>query len=161
MYMPEEYVLTGASMNSRSSANSTISSNRRAISRFVRPSMIPLMNTFFFKAEDGIRHKLVTGVQTCALPIYRGQPEPVLLLQGLVHQDAHRDVPRSVGALAAEQRANDRERGKFRNACHGQSLLEIVLELWPAGRAPDAKLRVAEQRAWQLDDDSEHVGPGE
>src|SRR2546425_5634280 len=25
---------------------------------------------FFFKAEDGIRDKLVTGVQTCALPIY-------------------------------------------------------------------------------------------
>src|SRR5205823_8313349 len=25
---------------------------------------------FFFQAEDGIRYKLVTGVQTCALPIY-------------------------------------------------------------------------------------------
>src|SRR5687767_15788687 len=25
--------------------------------------------TFFFQAEDGIRDKLVTGVQTCALPI--------------------------------------------------------------------------------------------
>src|SRR2546425_5268797 len=27
---------------------------------------------FFFQAEDGIRDKLVTGVQTCALPIWRG-----------------------------------------------------------------------------------------
>src|SRR2546425_3084716 len=27
---------------------------------------------FFFQAEDGIRDKLVTGVQTCALPIYFG-----------------------------------------------------------------------------------------
>src|SRR6266545_3909672 len=27
---------------------------------------------FFFRAEDGILDKLVTGVQTCALPIYRG-----------------------------------------------------------------------------------------
>src|SRR5260370_21618809 len=26
---------------------------------------------FFFKAEDGIRDSSVTGVQTCALPIYR------------------------------------------------------------------------------------------
>src|SRR6478609_4444379 len=26
---------------------------------------------FFFQAEDGIRDKLVTGVQTCALPIVR------------------------------------------------------------------------------------------
>src|SRR5258708_34716628 len=33
---------------------------------------------FFFQAEDGIRDDLVTGVQTCALPIYlldcRGRP---------------------------------------------------------------------------------------
>src|SRR3989441_1946965 len=27
---------------------------------------------FFFQAEDGIRDKLVTGVQTCALPICSG-----------------------------------------------------------------------------------------
>src|SRR3989441_1447619 len=27
------------------------------------------MYLFFFQAEDGIRDKLVTGVQTCALPI--------------------------------------------------------------------------------------------
>ena len=25
---------------------------------------------FFFQAEDGIRDRLVTGVQTCALPIW-------------------------------------------------------------------------------------------
>src|SRR2546425_6161100 len=34
---------------------------------------------FFFQAEDGIRDKLVTGVQTCALPILVGDrdvPEP-------------------------------------------------------------------------------------
>src|SRR2546425_5383323 len=30
---------------------------------------------FFFQAEDGIRDKLVTGVQTCALPIYTGLAE--------------------------------------------------------------------------------------
>src|SRR6266545_7043240 len=27
------------------------------------------ITSFFFQAEDGIRDKLVTGVQTCALPI--------------------------------------------------------------------------------------------
>src|SRR5687767_15185049 len=32
-------------------------------------SVITLL-IFFFQAEDGIRDKLVTGVQTCALPIY-------------------------------------------------------------------------------------------
>src|SRR5687767_15605988 len=29
---------------------------------------------FFFQAEDGIRDKLVTGVQTCALPISSSRP---------------------------------------------------------------------------------------
>src|SRR2546425_4353476 len=32
--------------------------------------------SFFFQAEDGIRDKLVTGVQTCALPISARQSEP-------------------------------------------------------------------------------------
>src|SRR5437868_15033419 len=27
---------------------------------------------FFFQAEDGIRYRNVTGVQTCALPIFEG-----------------------------------------------------------------------------------------
>src|SRR5229473_6668950 len=31
---------------------------------------------FFFQAEDGIRDKLVTGVQTCALPISNAGPLP-------------------------------------------------------------------------------------
>src|SRR5947208_9141684 len=33
---------------------------------------------FFFQAEDGIRDDLVTGVQTCALPIYeRRSPQSI------------------------------------------------------------------------------------
>src|SRR5699024_11560059 len=30
---------------------------------------------FFFQAEDGIRDRNVTGVQTCALPIYKSSSE--------------------------------------------------------------------------------------
>src|SRR3989441_4774788 len=33
--------------------------------------------TFFFQAEDGIRDKLVTGVQTCALPISGLDPKQI------------------------------------------------------------------------------------
>src|ERR1039457_2923753 len=33
----------------------------------------PLLIFFFFQAEDGIRDYKVTGVQTCALPIYWNQ----------------------------------------------------------------------------------------
>ena len=32
---------------------------------------------FFFQAEDGIRDKLVTGVQTCALPISEDVVGPI------------------------------------------------------------------------------------
>src|SRR2546425_8640128 len=32
-------------------------------------SISSILSFFFFQAEDGIRDKLVTGVQTCALPI--------------------------------------------------------------------------------------------
>src|SRR3989441_10163518 len=35
-------------------------------------SVLCLIFFFFFQAEDGIRDKLVTGVQTCALPISPG-----------------------------------------------------------------------------------------
>src|SRR5207247_5554844 len=34
---------------------------------------------FFFQAEDGIRDPLVTGVQTCALPISQSRVEPACL----------------------------------------------------------------------------------
>src|SRR5207247_8012708 len=33
--------------------------------------------SFFFQAEDGIRDPLVTGVQTCALPICRHHEPPL------------------------------------------------------------------------------------
>src|SRR5699024_11669330 len=39
----------------------------------------PVFFFFFFQAEDGIRDRNVTGVQTCALPIYT--PYTALLFQ--------------------------------------------------------------------------------
>src|SRR5258708_21150965 len=35
----------------------------------MRAGVVQLSSFFFFQAEDGIRDDLVTGVQTCALPI--------------------------------------------------------------------------------------------
>src|SRR5205823_11748652 len=56
---------------------------------------------FFFQAEDGIRDKLVTGVQTCALPIssvrmYAGPGiQPAALAAGTsIHPHARADVRR-------------------------------------------------------------------
>src|SRR5205823_7762865 len=42
---------------------------RRGLWETRRCSRLSLVWFFFFQAEDGIRDKLVTGVQTCALPI--------------------------------------------------------------------------------------------
>src|SRR5687767_15244229 len=59
---------------------------------------------FFFQAEDGIRDKLVTGVQTCALPIF-------LVADGVDHAVC----PERLAVLAHPQafrlEAPDRRRG--------------------------------------------------
>src|SRR5258708_11710849 len=41
---------------------------------------------FFFQAEDGIRDDLVTGVQTCALPIFHKMKETVALIRNYAPQ---------------------------------------------------------------------------
>src|SRR2546422_8304316 len=57
---------------------------------------------FFFQAEDGIRDVAVTGVQTCALPIY-GRKVLLVRLDGDVYayedRCAHLGVPLSQGTL--------------------------------------------------------------
>src|SRR5215470_17862999 len=46
-------------------------------------------SVFFFQAEDGIRGATVTGVQTCALPIFgQGEGPLVLVADGSVEQPA-------------------------------------------------------------------------
>src|SRR5260370_18178549 len=44
---------------------------------------------FFFQAEDGIRDSSVTGVQTCALPIY---PVDRVVVDGIEHRVAIDDA---------------------------------------------------------------------
>src|SRR2546425_542923 len=69
--------------------------------------MLILCFFFFFQAEDGIRDKLVTGVQTCALPIY--------LALGT----------RVVGVVAHERRKVERHR-EARLAVVEQELVALV-----------------------------------
>src|SRR5437879_12541835 len=49
--------------------------------------------SFFFQAEDGIRDTSVTGVQTCALPIYSRASAPPAK-KGRAKPAAHRVAPR-------------------------------------------------------------------
>src|SRR2546421_4116682 len=59
--------------------------------------MMPETRVFCFQAEDGIRYKLVTGVQTCALPIDRKSTrlkQPMLFQLGEPVRDFRRRVMR-------------------------------------------------------------------
>src|SRR5207249_7485374 len=58
---------------------------------------------FFFQAEDGIRDRNVTGVQTCALPIYAASQFDILGL-GLGRQgvDDRHVLDRQVAVLVTE-----------------------------------------------------------
>src|SRR3712207_8062336 len=60
-------------------------------SRFTRLGFCS--HTFFVQAEDGIRYIVVTGVQTCALPIFGRR------LQVGVALDDGEEVPRRVDQL--------------------------------------------------------------
>src|SRR3712207_4983896 len=53
--------------------------------------MIRLM-FFFFQAEDGIRDIGVTGVQTCALPIYAGFPDVKIIISNSLDEHIITDV---------------------------------------------------------------------
>src|SRR2546430_6876130 len=67
------------------------------------PSVDELVLFFFFQAEDGIRDLTVTGVQTCALPIFFITAREDTRLAGiavLLHPREHSD-PRLRGARVA------------------------------------------------------------
>src|SRR5438094_3378796 len=62
---------------------------------------------FFFQAEDGIRDRTVTGVQTCALPIYLGRDLTAKIVIRQQRQDrmgerVHADVDRGKACEARE-----------------------------------------------------------
>src|SRR5205823_7017003 len=73
---------------------------------------------FFFQAEDGIRDKLVTGVQTCALPIL-GQRAAHLA----PHVGAQPRRQRPLGAVLAD----DRRQVAPVHELHGQEVLAVLL----------------------------------
>src|SRR5690349_22408034 len=67
------------------------------------------INYFFFQAEDGIRDLYVTGVQTCALPIYLRHPNLARVHEGLAGERAT--------ALGGPPSASDRKSTRL-NSSH-------------------------------------------
>src|SRR2546430_460446 len=92
------------------------------------------LTIFFFQAEDGIRDLTVTGVQTCALPIYRhfrlqicrGIPDAVRVAPGLLKPAV---ISNRSGGRAEQRAAN----------CHGRGYLVG----WEEGRRVVAESRAS------------------
>src|SRR5687767_12513645 len=69
---------------------------------------------FFFQAEDGIRDKLVTGVQTCALPIWKllAKGGTIAICPEGVSHDEPGLRPIKTGAARIALRSEERRVGK-------------------------------------------------
>src|SRR5205823_4953196 len=67
--------------------------------------------SFFFQAEDGIRDKLVTGVQTCALPISQGSTNRPEIDETLRRMRNHGSLKRSVHTFGFNSRLDDLHAG--------------------------------------------------
>src|SRR5690349_22134187 len=77
--------------------------------------LVVLFVFFFFQAEDGIRDLYVTGVQTCALPIYADDSEDDVDSNDA---DADADVDEDAEAEAGEDaEAEDRKSTRL-NSSH-------------------------------------------
>src|SRR5687767_15527760 len=69
------------------------------------------IDSFFFQAEDGIRDKLVTGVQTCALPIWANSSR-ILFPQTLLKHLQRATFFRSYSSVCFLPRSEERRVGK-------------------------------------------------
>src|SRR5215813_3246589 len=70
---------------------------------------------FFFQAEDGIRDADVTGVQTCALPIFGREPVAGLLVDALKRLEYRGYDSAGVATLEHGELVRRRAEGKLRN----------------------------------------------
>src|SRR5437016_9670498 len=101
------------------------------MSDFCPPDLV-----FFFQAEDGIRDWSVTGVQTCALPIFL---QPLHVVDGVVEIDVH--------VVGAEPSEAPLQRAHHRVPAVARARVGLRREVDPVARAaqdvPDERLRVA------------------
>src|SRR5699024_11830414 len=64
---------------------------------------------FFFQAEDGIRDRNVTGVQTCALPIWKSNSS---YYEGFTNDDGTQLIPTEYDPEKWKRRSEERRVGK-------------------------------------------------
>src|SRR5437868_15334558 len=72
------------------------------------------MYSFFFQAEDGIRGRNVTGVQTCALPIYDtvAATSPRFVVRMPLRPKASASLTKSGPVIGVAARSEERRVGK-------------------------------------------------
>src|SRR3989440_8467824 len=114
---------------------------------------------FFFQAEDGIRDLIVTGVQTCALPISRGYttevPVPVLFHPACQRHNpgpGHPERPERIVAVLDALRAADM--ASCLDWCEALPASRTALERVHSARYLDGLERVAGQGGGVLDADT-------
>src|SRR5258708_17821882 len=91
-------------------------------------SLVQSRLCFFFQAEDGIRDDLVTGVQTCALPIFADGAKlhvAVKLLGGIVLDEAISavDLHAFVGAPHSDFAGEKLGHGRFQRRLDRKSVV--------------------------------------
>src|SRR5205823_11425305 len=102
---------------------------------------------FFFQAEDGIRDKLVTGVQTCALPILRTLRWATLVKAATGQFELHCYGLRTTGSVLGRPTY---ARGKAARA----TLAERDWTL-PSGRSEERRVGKECRSWWWTDDERE------
>src|SRR3712207_6881750 len=81
---------------------------------YIKKSIYALRFFFFFQAEDGIRDIGVTGVQTCALPIFRPRAAPRRTRRRPAPRAARRPASTQAGAREARHPLELTPRGRVR-----------------------------------------------
>src|SRR5437762_3710960 len=91
--------------------------------------MVFILAFFFFQAEDGIRDTSVTGVQTCALPIFRRQGRSPQLV-GSDNRCRSRNSFGTISSLSSgtrfQRHSNDRVVGPACTGCQHSSRLWML-----------------------------------
>src|SRR2546429_8580625 len=103
-------------------------------------------NVFFFQAEDGIRDVAVTGVQTCALPIYESALWRLKSLQIISEEERESLAQKQTSASAfrkvlGERFSRHRERFRKRESAFQHKLLSMALEAFRLGEITRSKLK--------------------
>src|SRR5207244_8644527 len=103
--------------------------------------------SFFFQAEDGIRDDLVTGVQTCALPISGGEAGGAAADQRLLDVRA--------GGLERGKRAEDQaaDGGRREREQHGRAVDPDI-----ANRSEERRVGKGGRSRWATDDEQKERG---